>query len=78
VLEVPAASRPARYGLIVASPKSWENLTPVPVGQPLARNPVRIVVSCQHVIVTKGSVHGNSEGSRLAAKCWLLRLEGAF
>ena len=49
-----------------------------PVGQAPARNPVPIVVPCQHVIATNGSLHGYSGGSRLAAKCWLLRLEGAF
>jgi O-6-methylguanine DNA methyltransferase len=48
-----------------------------PVGQALARNPVPIVIPCHRVVASDGSLGGYSGGSGLAAKRWLLRLEGA-
>jgi methylated-DNA-[protein]-cysteine S-methyltransferase len=48
-----------------------------PVGQALAHNPIPIVIPCHRVIASDGSLGGYSGGSGLAAKRWLLRLEGA-
>lgn len=49
-----------------------------PVGQALARNPVPIVIPCHRVIASDGTLGGYSGGTGLAAKRWLLRLEGAY
>ncbi|HXG52958.1 MAG TPA: methylated-DNA--[protein]-cysteine S-methyltransferase [candidate division Zixibacteria bacterium] len=49
-----------------------------PVGQALARNPVPIVIPCHRVLGSNGSLCGYSGGAGLAAKRWLLRLEGAL
>jgi methylated-DNA-[protein]-cysteine S-methyltransferase len=48
-----------------------------PVGQALAHNPIPIVIPCHRVIASDGRLGGYSGGSGLAAKRWLLRLEGA-
>lgn len=48
-----------------------------PVGQALARNPIPIVIPCHRVVASDGGLGGYSGGSGLAAKRWLLRLEGA-
>jgi methylated-DNA-[protein]-cysteine S-methyltransferase len=49
-----------------------------PVGHALARNPVPIIIPCHRVIASDGSMGGYSGGSGIAAKRWLLQLEGAL